>query len=303
MSQSDPTTNYTTSNYATSIEGNGQLLDGGSMFGNVPRPGWEKWIAPDHIGRIALACRCLLLIFEGVKVLCETGIGAFFEPKMADRYGVQNARRHMLLENLIAAGHPADTIDYVILSHLHFDHAGGLLPTFDEIANGNNQLVFPKAKFVVGEKAWERALHPHPRDKASFIPGLTDKLIASGRLLVIPRDTLPAPLAERLEFLTTEGHTPGHMHTLYKGDQEKIFFCGDLIPGRAWVHLPITMGYDRFPEQLIDEKAQMYLRAEKEDWVLFFTHDPKVAASHLRRSSVGKYEPAQELISLDHFPI
>jgi len=290
-------------NSVSSIEGNRQLLDGGAMFGNAPRPVWEKWIAPDSKGRIPLACRCLLLNFDGVTVLCETGIGAFFEPKMADRFGVQTPSRHLLLENLKAAGHPAETIDYVVLSHLHFDHAGGLLPTYQEIQAGNDHLVFPKAKFIVGETAWERALHPHFRDRASFIPGLTDKLKASGRLILVPKDPLPEPLKSRLEFMTTDGHTPGHMHTLFKGDKEKVFFCGDLVPGRAWVHLPITMGYDRFPEQLIDEKARMYQRALGENWLLFFTHDPEVAASHLKRSNDGKYEPAQDLKALSHYPV
>lgn len=286
--------------YITSIEGNRQLLDGGAMFGNAPRPVWEKWIAPDALGRIPLACRCMLLEFDGVKVLCETGIGAFFEPKMAERFGVQTPDRHLLLENLSAAGHSPESIDYVILSHLHFDHAGGLLPTFAQISKGDSELVFPKAKFIVGEEAWKRALHPHFRDRASFIPGLTDQLLASGRLLLVPRDPLPEPLATRLEFIVSEGHTPGQMHTLFKGDRQKVFFCGDLIPGRAWVHLPITMGYDRFPEQLIDEKAKVYQRAEKEDWVLFFTHDAEVAASHVRASTSGKFEPVQNEESFVH---
>lgn len=287
----------------TSIEGNRQLLDGGAMFGNAPRLVWEKWIQPDSLGRIPLACRCMLLEFDGLKVLCETGIGAFFEPKLAERFGVQNPSRHLLLENLKAHGHSAESIDYVILSHLHFDHAGGLLPTYQEISQGNDGLVFPKAKFIVGEEAWERALHPHFRDKASFIPGLTDKLLATKRLLIVPRQNLPELLKQRIEFLTTSGHTPGHMHTLFKGDKGKIFFCGDLIPGRAWVHLPITMGYDRFPELLIDEKAQVYQRAESENWVLFFTHDPQVAASHLKRNAAGKYEPVQDQAELGNAPI
>jgi glyoxylase-like metal-dependent hydrolase (beta-lactamase superfamily II) len=287
----------------SSIEGNRQLLDGGAMFGNAPRPVWEKWIAPDQLGRIPLACRCMLLEFDGVKVLCETGIGAFFEPKMSERFGVQTPTRHLLRENLEAAGADADSIDYVILSHLHFDHAGGLLPTHQEIAAGYDDLIFTKAKFIVSEEAWARALHPHSRDKASFIPGLTEKLRDSGRLMLIPRDPLPEPLKGHIEFLLSQGHTPGHMHTLFKGDTQRVFFCGDLIPGRAWVHLPITMGYDRFPEQLIDEKATVYQRAEREDWLLFFTHDPEVAASHLKRSSVGKYEPAHDLPVLKRLPV
>lgn len=277
----------------TSIEGNRQWLDGGAMFGNAPRPVWERWIAPDNVGRIPLACRCLLLEFDGIKVLCETGIGAFFEPKMAVRFGVETPDHHRLRENLIAAGHPLESIDYVVLSHLHFDHAGGLLPTFAEMQSGNLDLIFPKAHFIVGSEAWERALHPHPRDKASFIPELTEKLKSSGRLIIYPQDPLPAKLANRLEFITSSGHTPGQMHALFKGDTGKIFFCGDLVPGQAWVHLPITMGYDRFPEQVIDEKAAVYERALAENWLLFFTHDPVVAGGHLIKSPTGKFEANQ----------
>lgn len=282
----------------TSIEGNRQLLDGGAMFGNAPRPVWEKWIAPDEVGRIPLACRCLLVEFEGKKLLCETGIGAFFEPKLADRFGVQTPEKHLLIENLRAAGHTPESIDYVILSHLHFDHAGGLLPTHQEIAQGRKDLVFPRAQFIVGEEAWQRALHPHARDRASFIPELTSKLQTSGRLLRVPNDPLPKDLQGRIEFIQTEGHTPGQLHTLFKGDHGYVFFCGDLIPGRPWVHLPITMGYDRFPEKLIDEKTHVLERAEKEKWVLFFTHDPSAAGSQVQKSSSGRYEP---VLVTEHF--
>lgn len=274
----------------TSLEGNRQLLDGGAMFGNAPRPVWEKWIKPDALGRIPLACRCLLIEFNGLKILCETGIGAFFEPKLAERFGVQTPERHLLLENLKAAGHPPETIDYVILSHLHFDHAGGLLPAYRDIQEGNDGLVFPKAHFVVGAKAWERATHPHSRDKASFIPGLTDKLKKSGRLIVYPTDPLPKELNDAVEFVISEGHTPGQMLTLFKGGRQKVFFCGDLIPGRPWVHLPITMGYDRYPELLIDEKAALYQRAVPEHWLLFFTHDPEAAGSFVQTGPSGRFE-------------
>lgn len=288
--------------YATSIEGNRQLLDGGAMFGNAPRPVWEKWIAPDNLGRIPLACRCLLLEFNGVKVLCETGIGAFFDPKMSERFGVQTPGRHLLLENLNALGHSPESIDFVILSHLHFDHAGGLLPPYTQ-GEGSQDLVFPKAKFLVGKEAWERALHPHSRDKASFIPGLTDKLKRSGRLVIIPDDPLPKELQDYIEFVISGGHTPGQMHTLFKGPRQKVFFCGDLIPGMPWVHVPITMGYDRFPEQLIDEKASLYRRAVPEDWLLFFTHDPVSAAAHVRPNAVGKFEPVQVEHVLERKPV
>jgi glyoxylase-like metal-dependent hydrolase (beta-lactamase superfamily II) len=286
----------------TSIDGNRQLLDGGAMFGNAPRPVWEKWIAPDELGRIPLACRSLLIEHDGLKILCETGIGAFFEPKLAQRFGVQTPDRHLLLENLKAHGHTPESIDFVILSHLHFDHAGGLLPTYQELSSGRRDLVFPKAQFLVGEDAWQRALRPHSRDRASFIPELTALLEKSGRLLRLPVHPLPAALKGRIEFIQTEGHTPGQMHTLFRGDQSKVFFCGDLIPGRPWVHLPITMGYDRFPEQLIDEKSQVYTRAEPENWWLFFTHDPNAAGAHVRQKN-GKFEPVDVHDTFEGFAI
>jgi glyoxylase-like metal-dependent hydrolase (beta-lactamase superfamily II) len=289
--------------FATSIEGNRQLLDGGAMFGNVPRPVWEKWIAPDTLGRIPLACRCLLLEFNGLKVLCETGIGAFFDPKMSERFGVQTPGRHILLENLEAAGHSPESIDFVILSHLHFDHAGGLLPTYNEMSAGKVALVFPKAQFLVGDEAWARAIHPHSRDRASFIPGLTDKLRDSGRLIRIPSEPLPKELVGWVEFIESAGHTPGQMHTLFKGPEQIIFFCGDLIPGRPWVHLPITMGYDRFPEQLIDEKAGLYQRAVPEKWLLFFTHDPEMAAGQVQQNTAGKFQPVEVEKSLQRRPL
>jgi len=279
--------------FVTAIEGNRQLLDGGAMFGNAPRPVWERWIPPDSIGRIPLACRAMLLEFNGIKVLCETGIGAFFEPKLAERFGVQSPDRHLLLENLAAKKIKPEDVNYVILSHLHFDHAGGLLPTYKDMQAGRKELVFPKAKFIVGAEAWERALHPHSRDKASFIPELTGLLKDSGRLIIYPRDPLPRELDGRFEFVETHGHTPGQMHTLFKGEKQNVFFCGDLIPGRPWVHLPITMGYDRYPEKLIDEKAAVYARAEKEHWLLFYTHDPEAPASEVRASGSGKFEPVE----------
>ncbi len=273
------------------------------MFGNAPRPVWEKWIAPDAVGRIPLACRTLLIEADGKKILCEAGIGAFFEPKLAERFGVQSPERHLLLENLKALGIQPEEIDFVILSHLHFDHAGGLLPTFQEMQSGRRELVFTKARFVVGERAWSRALNPHSRDRASFIPELNQLLKDSGRLIVHPKDKLPEPLARRFEFIESEGHTPGQMHTLFKGERKKVFFCGDLIPGRPWVHLPITMGYDRFPEKLIDEKASLYQRAVPEHWLLFFTHDPGAAASEVNSSASGKFEPAQVQEKLVRFEL
>ena len=203
---------------------------------------------------------------------------------------MQNADRSMLLENLAAVGVQPDDIDYVILSHLHFDHAGGLLPTYNEIESGNQDLVFPKAQFIVGKTAWDRARKPHYRDKASFVPLLNQKLEESGKLIVVDNLIAPAPLDEIIEFFESNGHTPGQMHTLIKGGHQKVVFAGDLIPGSAWVHLPITMGYDRYPERLIEEKQNLYKKFEGDKFQIFFTHDPKFAMGQLSRNEKGHYQ-------------
>jgi glyoxylase-like metal-dependent hydrolase (beta-lactamase superfamily II) len=272
------------------IEGNRQWLDGGAMFGNAPRVVWEKWLTPDEQGRIPLACRALLAKIDDKIILCETGIGAFFEPKMAERYGVENPNEHCLLSHLMRLGFNPDQIDFVILSHLHFDHAGGLLPSYTEAEAGQRDLLFQNAKYVVGKEAWQRALNPHPRDRASFIPGLTDKLVNSGRLIVVEGTEHPQVCPNHIRFFYSHGHTPGQMLTQIKGTEKSVIFAGDLIPGQAWVHVPITMGYDRFPEQLIDEKTQLYQKIANDDWWVFFTHDPNVIMGQIGRDTKGRFQ-------------
>lgn len=275
-----------------SVEGNRQSLDGGAMFGNAPKAVWSKWISPDQSNRIELACRTLVIESGGKRVLFETGIGKFFEPKLAERYGVTQPE-HMLLKNLAAAGIAESSLDFVVLSHLHFDHAGGLLPSYEDTAVHGPRLLFPNAKYVVGKEAWMRAKNPHPRDRASFIPGMTGMLEASGRLVIVEDETcaaLPTGLREQISFFFTHGHTPGQMHSVINTGSKRIVFCGDLIPGLSWVHVPITMGYDRFPEQLIEEKEALYKKMPA-GTLYFYTHDPMSAASEVAKSESGKWEP------------
>jgi len=264
------------------------------MFGNAPRAVWQRWTTVDDQGRIPLACRCLLVQAtqnDGtvINLLCETGIGAFFEPQMAQRFGVQDADEHQLLKNLKAFGLEQDDIHYVLLSHLHFDHAGGLLPTYQDMQNDDWQLCFPKATYLVGDEAWERAKAPHYRDRASFLPQLNQKLEDSGRLFIVKDKTPPEPLKPFLQFITSNGHTPGQLHGVVSGDSQSVLFAGDLIPGKAWVHLPITMGYDRFPERVIEEKSNLYETLLNQNLKIFFTHDPDTAMSGIEKNEKGKF--------------
>ena len=283
----------------TSVLGNSQRLDGGAMFGNAPRAMWERWIPPDDQNRIPLACRCLLVHDQGRWILLETGIGAFFEPNLRARYGVVEPR-HVLLDSLTAVGVAASDVAIVVLSHLHFDHAGGALTAW--VDGKAPALAFPNASYVVGEEAWQRALSPHARDRASFIPGLTELLAATGRVERVVGDRSEL-LGDGYRFHRSAGHTPGLLLTEVEMPAGPVVFAADLIPGAAWVHVPITMGYDRYPELLIDEKAALLGDLLARHGRLFFTHDPELAIAAVARDAKGRFhvehaEPAiRELAS------
>jgi len=285
-----------------SIQGNSQKLDGGAMFGNAPKAMWQQWAAPDDGNRIELACRALLARpLAGKTVLFETGVGAFFAPALRERYGIQEDR-HVLLDSLHEAGVAHTDIDVVVLSHLHFDHAGGLLAPWREGAAP--ELLFPNARFLVGAAHWQRAQQPHPRDRASFIPELPGLLQASGRLELVDGDYSRA-LGEAVRFRFSDGHTPGLMLAEIVGAQQVegqahggVAFCADLIPGRSWVHVPITMGYDRNAELLIDEKRAFLEDALARNVHLFFTHDPDCALAQLARDGKGRFLTTHEMPSL-----
>jgi glyoxylase-like metal-dependent hydrolase (beta-lactamase superfamily II) len=276
------------------VEGNTQQLDGGAMFGNCPKAVWQNWMTPDEENRVKLACRALLVREERRNVLCEAGIGAFFEPKLKKRFGVREDR-HVLLESLAKRGVGPQDVHVVVLSHLHFDHAGGLLEAWRDGAPP--RLVFPNASYVVSERAWARARNPHPRDRASFIPELQGLLEATGRLEIV-REDRSVLLGSAYSFTFSEGHTPGLMLTRVEGASEgPVTFLGDLVPGAAWVHLPITMGYDRYPELLIDEKQALLERLVAENGWAFFTHDPEIAAARIARASDGRYAAVEKRVA------
>jgi len=285
-----------------SIRGNSQKLDGGAMFGNAPRAMWAQWAAPDEHNRIALACRALLASpLAGKTVLFETGIGAFFEPKLRERYGVQE-ERHVLIDSLREAGFEHEDIDVVVLSHLHFDHAGGLLAPWSE--GRAAELLFPNATFLVGASHWQRALQPHPRDRASFIAELPALLERTGRLEIVDGPHSRA-LGAAVRFSFSDGHTPGLMLAEIVGPEwvdgaphGGVVFCADLIPGRSWVHVPITMGYDRNAELLIDEKRAFLEDKLARNVHLFFTHDPQCALAQVTRDERGRFGTAHEVAEL-----
>ncbi|MAE77084.1 MAG: MBL fold hydrolase [Planctomycetes bacterium] len=274
-----------------SVLGNSQRLDGGAMFGNAPKALWTRWADVDDENRIALACRAMLVREPERVLLFETGIGAFFEPSLRERFGVQESE-HVLLDNLQELGVAQEDIDVVMLSHLHFDHAGGLMTAWRE--GHEPELCFPNARYVVGHAAWERAQSPHARDRASFVPQLQELLEASGRLEIVVGGE-SSVLGPDYRFHVSNGHTPGMLLVEVPGVDGPVVFAGDLVPGLPWVRSAITMGYDRYPELLIDEKTALFDDLLARAGRLFFTHDPACAMAGLARDARGRIVAAGQV--------
>ena len=253
-------------------------LDGGSMFGSVPKPLWSRLHPPDERNRIRLAMRCLLLEGRGRRVLVDVGIGDKFPPKLADIYRVEPG--FGLDAALAGAGlAPADVTD-VLLTHLHFDHAGG--STRRDALPGStlpapvDRLVpsLPGARYYVQRRNWENALAPNPRERASYLPENFRPLEEAGVIECWegPREPWPG-----IEVFTADGHTRGQQLVRISGGERAVYFVADLIPTAAHVRIPFVMGYDVAAIETMDEKRRVLERASREHAWICLEHDPEIA--------------------------
>lgn len=272
----------------TPLEGNRHALDGGAMFGHVPKAVWTKFYLPDENNRIELASRALLIEDDkGDLFLFDGTIGTILPPKEKEHYGVVG-EENQLLASLKKQGVEPHEIKGVILSHLHFDHVGGI---FSRI-NGKLSPLFPKADHFVTRTHFERACKPRIRERASFLEEVPSVLKESGKLKLLESgDPLPFPA----EWYLAEGHTVGLMVILLYAPH-LVALTTDLIPGIPWAHLPITMGYDRYPEKTVEEKEALLERVVKENGSLFLTHDPLFPFATIKKSdrftAVGGFGPS-----------
>ena len=256
------------------LQAGGQKLDGGAMFGVVPKPLWERRIPADARNRIQLGMRCLLIEHDAGLVLIDTGAGNKENAKFHDIYGLENAGRdgRTALEDAIAeAGFSVDDVSIVISSHLHFDHAGG--NTYRN-AGGETLPSFPRARYIIQRGEYEYATHTNERTAASYFPPNFEPVRAAGQLELVDgeREIVPG-----IRVIPTPGHVPFHQGVLIESGGERAFFLGDLAPTAAHLPLPWIMGYDVEPLVTLETKRVILRRALAEEWLVVFEHDATTA--------------------------
>jgi glyoxylase-like metal-dependent hydrolase (beta-lactamase superfamily II) len=255
------------------IQAGGQKLDGGAMFGVVPKPLWEKRIAADERNRIQLGMRCLLIEHPSGPILVDTGAGNKENEKFKDIYGIENQggnRLTMLEDGLAQIGVRPSDIVLVINTHLHFDHAGGNTRLG---ANGSVEISFPNATYIIKRGEYEYATHPNERTAASYFYRNYTPIEAAGKVEFVSREK---EVVKGIRVIATPGHTPFHQSILIESAGERAFYLGDLVPTNAHLPLPWIMGYDVEPLVTLETKRRILRQAVHENWLLIFEHDAKV---------------------------
>jgi glyoxylase-like metal-dependent hydrolase (beta-lactamase superfamily II) len=249
-----------------------QQLDGGAMFGVVPKPLWERKIPADARNRIPLGMRCLLVEHPEALVLIDTGAGNKESEKFYGIYGIENSpigdTGATQLESALAqAGFSPDDVTLVVNSHLHFDHAGG---NTRRGASGAPELSFPNARYVVRRGEWDWAHRTNERTSASYFAHNYDPVQEAGRLELIDSD---AEVLRGVSLRKTPGHTPHHQGVLIESGTERMFYVADLAPTTSHVPLPWIMGYDVEPLVTLESKRALWAEAASEGWTMVFEHD------------------------------
>jgi glyoxylase-like metal-dependent hydrolase (beta-lactamase superfamily II) len=260
-------------------------LDGGAMFGVVPKKIWERAKPADEANRITMVMRLLLLRGHGKTVVVDAGCGFGYGDKLARIYAFES--NVPMGESLAQFGVRPEDVTDVLVTHLHFDHGGGLAtPRGDGWA-----LTFPNAAHHIQRVQWEHALAPNLRDRASYFNERIEIIDREGRLILHDRNWNLTP---DIELLTFDGHTPGQQLPLIGQGDTRLFFCGDLIPMQAHFPTPYIMSYDLQPVTSMEEKVTILTRAAAEGWVVVFEHDPDVVACTVQEES-GRFHRGEDV--------
>jgi glyoxylase-like metal-dependent hydrolase (beta-lactamase superfamily II) len=248
----------------TMVNGGDFRLDGGAMHGVVPKTIWSKLVSCDEHNRCTYTTNCLLVETAGQRVLIETGNGDKFPAKLKDIYGIDHDRS--VVDSLADIGVEPESIDVVVLTHLHFDHSGGAT----RAVGSGVEPTFANADVVVQKAELDAALHPHERNRASYLAENVEPLVAAGRIRAVEGR---AEVAPGISVIPTPGHSHGHQSVLIDGGDAKALFLGDVVPTSLHVRLPYIMAYDLDVEATLESKRSIFERAESEDWLLLFGHD------------------------------
>ena len=263
---------FTLGRYEATIVSAGTFaLDGGAMFGIIPKPLWEKKIPADDKNRIPMGTNCLLLRDGQRTVLVDCGMGDKWADKQKDQFRVETT----LASTLPAAGCSFDDVTDVVLTHLHFDHAGGLTRLDDTRGQGALAMSFPNARVHVGRRNWEWAQHPNDRDRGSYRDDSWRPLLTSerDRLVLVDDDNRFARLFDDVDAIFCEGHTTGQMLPLVGRADRRALYGADMVPTRAHVRMPWIMGYDLRPLDMLDEKRRLLSLCADEGVALVYEHD------------------------------
>lgn len=273
-----------------SIDAGTIRVDGGGMFGAVPKRLWNRQIEADARNRIPLAMRCLLIEMEGERILVDTGAGRIADAKIRDLYGIENDGRPTRLEtSLRAIGvEPAD-VSLVVSTHLHFDHAGGHTITEE----GEKRASFPNARYLVRRGEWEAAQADNPLLRAGYDRANFESLRDLGVLELTDGGEEIAP---GVRLASMPGHTTDHQGVLVEVGEEVVCYPCDLVPTAAHVQLTWIMAYDLEPLVTLAEKERWLTRAGAEGWRLVFAHDPVIASARAVPVSRGAGCQLEDLI-------
>ncbi|MFL5459906.1 MAG: MBL fold metallo-hydrolase [Gemmatimonadales bacterium] len=272
------------------LEGGRQRLDGGAMFGVVPRTLWKTRIEPDDRNRIPLAMRCVVVEHPDGLVLIDTALGNKEDTKFLDIYGVENQGLEgatQLEDALASAGFLPRDVKWVINTHLHFDHAGGnttMDPDLENDPRRHIRMTFPNATYVVQRGELEFARHTNERTRASYLPHNFDPVAAADRWRLLEGD---GEILPGIRARVTPGHVPWHQVLLIESEGETAAFVGDLFPTTAHLPLPWIMGYDLEPLRTLESKRALLAEAVAGGWRMIFEHDPRVAMARPVREGKG----------------
>lgn len=252
-------------------------LDGGAMFGIIPKPLWEKTNPADEVNRVTLATRNLLLISDSRKILIDTGMGNKWDDKSKNIYRIDTKLDLELA--LEQSGIKAEDITDVLLTHLHFDHTGGST----KIVDGKLIPTFPNARYHVQKQNFEWAMNPSDRDRGSYIKENFEPLANEGLLNLLTNTEFD----DFISFEIINGHTFGQQMVKISDAVNTVLYCADLLPFVSHIRLPYIMAYDLQPLVTLSEKKKYLKKAVDENWILYFGHDPEYAAVTLKQSDKG----------------